>query len=79
MEQQQQRRAAVHPLFADVDSEGVQAAIQRLIDASILLEDSRFRDFVVILCKLSWEIVSMRSGVDVGADAGTGCFGCGEG
>jgi hypothetical protein len=55
VEQQQQghQAAAAHPLFADVDSESVQAAIQRLFDASITLEDSAFRDFVGALCKLS--------------------------
>jgi hypothetical protein len=54
MEQQQQRhRAAAHPLLADIDPEGVQAAIQGLFDASIMLEDSAFRNFVGALCKLS--------------------------
>ena len=73
VEQQQQRhQAATHPLLADVDSESVQAAIQRLFDASIMLEDGAFRDFVAALCKLSLEMVSMQSGVDVGAGAGTG-------
>ena len=73
MEQKQQRhRATAHPLFADVDSEGVQAATRRLFDASILLEDSEFRDFVSALCKLSSEMVSMQSGVGVGASVGTG-------
>ena len=73
VEQQQQRhQAAAHPLLADVDSESVQAAIQRLFDGSIILEDSAFRDFVGALCKLSLEMVSMQSGVDVGPGAGTG-------
>ena len=73
VEQQQQKlQAAAHPLLADVDSESVQAAIQRLFDASIMLEDPAFRDFVGALCKLSLEMVSMQSGVDVGAGAGTG-------
>jgi hypothetical protein len=72
-EQQQQRhQAAAHPLLADVDSESVQVAIQRLFDASVMLEDSAFRDFVGALCKLSLEMVSMQSGVDVSAGAGTG-------
>ena len=69
--QQQRHQAAAHPLFADVDSEVLQAAKQRLFDASTLLEDSGFRDFVGALCKSSWEIVSVQSGVDVGAGAGT--------
>ena len=74
VEQQQQQRhqAAAHPLLADVDPESVQAAIQRLFDASIMLEDSAFHDFVGALCRLSLEMVSMQSGVDVGAGAGTG-------
>ena len=73
VEQQQQRhQTAAHPLLADVDSESVQAAIQRLFDASVMLEDSAFRDFVGALCKLSLEMVSMQSGVDVGGGAGTG-------
>jgi hypothetical protein len=72
VEQQQQRhQAAPHPLLADVDSESVQASIQRLFDASIMLEDSAFR-FVRALCKLSSEMVSMQGGVNVGASAGTG-------
>jgi hypothetical protein len=37
-----------------------------------MLEDSAFRDFVGTFCKLSLEMVSMQSGVDVGAGAGTG-------
>ncbi len=71
-QQQQRHQAAAHPLLADVDTESVQAAIQRLFDASIMLEDSAFRDFVGALCKLSLEMVSMQSGVNVGAGAGTG-------
>ncbi|KAI0267184.1 hypothetical protein BGY98DRAFT_1027111 [Russula aff. rugulosa BPL654] len=49
--------------------------IQQLFDANIMLEDSGSHDFVGALCKLSLEMVSMQSGVDVGA--GAGCFGCG--
>jgi hypothetical protein len=61
VEQQQQRhQAAAHPLLADVDSESVQAAIQRLFDASIMLEDSAFHDFVGVLCKLSSEWSACR-------------------
>jgi hypothetical protein len=73
MEQQQQwHQAAAHPLLADVDSKSVQAAIQRLLDASIMLEGSVFRDFVSALCKLSSKTVNMPNGVNVGAGAGTG-------
>lgn len=71
-QQQQRNQAAAHPLLADVDSESVQAAIQRLFDASVMLEDSAFHDFVGALCKLSCEMVSMQSGVDVGPAANTG-------
>jgi hypothetical protein len=60
VEQQQLRhQVAAHPLLADVDSKSVQASIQRQFDASIILEDSAFRDFVGVLCKLSSEMVSM--------------------
>jgi hypothetical protein len=60
VEQQQLRhQVAPHPLLADVDFESVQAAIQRLFDESIMLDDSAFRDFVGVLCKLSSEMVSM--------------------
>lgn len=57
----------------DLDPDSVQAAIQRLFDASVILEDSAFHDFVGALCKLSLEMVSMQSGTDVGsASAGAG-------
>ena len=57
------RQQAAHPLLADLDPESVQAAIQRLFDASKVLEDEAFHDFVGALCKLSVEMVSMQSGV----------------
>ena len=64
--QQQQRhpsgQQAAHPLLADLDSESLQAAIQRLFDSSKVLEDEAFHDFVGALCKLSVEMVSMQSG-----------------
>ena len=69
--QQQKHQAAAHPLLVDIDPESVQAAIQRLFDASFMLEDSAFRDFVGALCKLSLEMVSMQSGADVGTGVGT--------
>jgi len=74
VEQQQQRHqaGAAHPLLADVDCESVQAAIQQLFDASIMLEDSAFRDFVGALCRSNLEMINMQSRVDVGAGAGTG-------
>jgi hypothetical protein len=78
VEQQRRiRQVAAHPLLVDVDSGSVQAIImiQQLFDANIMLEDSGSHDFVGTLCKLSLEMVSMQSGVDVGA--GAGCFGCG--
>ena len=37
-----------------------------------MLEDVAFRDFVGALCKLSLEMVSMQSSVDVGSRAGAG-------
>lgn len=69
---QQLRQQAVHPLLVDLDSESVQAAIQRLFDASVMLEDSAFHDFIGALCKLSSEMVSMQSGVGVGSSIGEG-------
>jgi hypothetical protein len=72
-EQERQRhQAATHPLLADVNSESVQAAIQRLFDASIMLEDSVFRGFVGASYKLNLEIVSMQSVIDIGVGSGTG-------
>jgi hypothetical protein len=71
-QQQQPRQQAAHPLLVDVDSESVQAAIQRLFDASVMLDDPAFHDFVGALCKLSLEMVNMQSGADVGAVAGEG-------
>jgi hypothetical protein len=50
-----------------VDPEGAQAAIRRLFDASVMLDDSVFHDFIGTLCKLSMEMVSMQSGIEVGA------------
>jgi hypothetical protein len=71
--QQQQRQPsgqqAAHPLLADLDSESVQAAIQRLFDASKVLEDEAFHDFVGALCKLSVEMVGMQSGTGAVATA----------
>jgi hypothetical protein len=64
-------RGAAQPLFADVDSDSVQAAIQRLFDGSIMLEDSVFCDVFGASCK-SLEMVSMQSGIDVGVGSGTG-------
>ena len=46
-------QAAAHLLLVDVDSESVKAAIQRLFGASIMLEDSAFRDFVGATRKLN--------------------------
>ena len=58
VEQQQPRyHAAAHLQLADLDSESVQAAIQRLFDASIMQGDTMFRDFVGALGKLSLEVV----------------------
>ncbi|KAH9018228.1 hypothetical protein EDB83DRAFT_2528502 [Lactarius deliciosus] len=77
LQQQQQRppsrqQAAnppSHPLLADIDSECVQAAIQRLFDSSKVLEDDVFHNFIGALCKLSVEMVSMQSGIGVTATA----------
>ncbi|KAN0111888.1 hypothetical protein V8E52_008094 [Russula decolorans] len=53
----------IHFLWTSI-SESVQAAIQQLFDASIMLDDSGFRDFVGASCKLSLEMVSMQVFVD---------------
>jgi hypothetical protein len=46
-QQQQKHQAAAHPLLADADSESVQAAIQWLFDASIMLRTPRFAILLV--------------------------------
>ncbi len=56
---QQQPR---HPMLAELDSEALQAAIQRLFDASKNMDDGAFSDFVKALCKLSSVMVGMQSG-----------------
>jgi hypothetical protein len=55
------QQTSQHALLSDLDSDSVQAAIQRLFDTSKNLEDSAFRDFVNALCKLSGEMVVMQS------------------
>jgi hypothetical protein len=62
----------MHLRFADLDPESVPAAIQRLFDASMILEGSAFHDFVGALCKLGLEMVSMQSDTDVDTSTGTG-------
>lgn len=56
-----QSPATRHPLLTDLDTDSVQNAIQRLFDASKILEDSAFKDFVNALCKLSGEMIGMQS------------------
>ena len=48
-------------MLADLDSEALQAAIQRLFDASKNMDDKSFHDFVSSLCKLSAAMVGMQS------------------
>ncbi|KAJ7123851.1 hypothetical protein C8R43DRAFT_1098976 [Mycena crocata] len=50
-----------HALLSDLDSETLQAAIQRLFDASKNLEDDAFRHFINALCRLSAEMVGMQT------------------
>ncbi|KAH7907589.1 hypothetical protein BJ138DRAFT_1137471 [Hygrophoropsis aurantiaca] len=50
-----------HPLLQDVDPDSIQAAIQRLFEASKNLEDSAFQEFINALCKLSSEMVGMQT------------------
>ncbi|TCD65014.1 hypothetical protein EIP91_003335 [Steccherinum ochraceum] len=50
-----------NPMLADLDSDALQAAIQRLFDASKNMDDKAFHDFVSSLCKLSAAMVGMQS------------------
>ncbi|KAF7340848.1 Protein MON2 [Mycena sanguinolenta] len=50
-----------HALLSDLEPEALQAAIQRLFDASKNLEDDAFRHFINALCKLSVEMVGMQT------------------
>ncbi|TFK22523.1 hypothetical protein FA15DRAFT_757922 [Coprinopsis marcescibilis] len=50
-----------YPLLADLDTETMLNAIQRLFDSSKNLDDLAFKDFVNSLCKLSAEMVGMQS------------------
>ncbi|KAH8105097.1 hypothetical protein BXZ70DRAFT_887449 [Cristinia sonorae] len=47
--------------IADLDADTLQAAIQRLFDASKNMDDTAFHDFVTSLCKLSAAMVGMQS------------------
>ncbi|KAF5376426.1 hypothetical protein D9615_008633 [Tricholomella constricta] len=51
-----------HPLLSDLEPETLQAAIQRLFDASKNLEDPAYKHFINALCRLSAEMVDMQSG-----------------
>lgn len=59
-QQQSAQQTQRNPLLTDLDAESVQVAIQRLFDASKLLEDPAFKDFVNALCRLSTEMVGMQ-------------------
>jgi hypothetical protein len=50
-----------HPLLSDLDSESLLGLIQRMFDASKILEDDAFRYFVNALCRLSAEMVGMQT------------------
>ncbi|KAI0338792.1 hypothetical protein BDW22DRAFT_1362507 [Trametopsis cervina] len=50
-----------HPMLTDLDSDSLEASIQRLFDASKNLDDHAFHDFVAALCKLSALMVGMQS------------------
>ncbi|KAK2460493.1 hypothetical protein APHAL10511_007499 [Amanita phalloides] len=50
-----------YSLLSDLDPDTLQAAIQRLFDASKNLEDVAFKYFINALCKLSFEMISMQS------------------
>ncbi|KAJ7472175.1 hypothetical protein FB451DRAFT_1351838 [Mycena latifolia] len=53
-----------HALLSDLDPEALQAAIQRLFDASKNLEDDAFKHFINALCRLSAEMVGMQTDGD---------------
>ncbi|KAG5643461.1 hypothetical protein DXG03_000893 [Asterophora parasitica] len=55
-----------HPMLSDLEPEALQAAIQRLFDASKNLEDASYKHFVNALCRLSGEMVEMQSGAGAG-------------
>ena len=67
--QAQSSPTSKHPLLADLDSESMLHAIQRLFDASKNLEDSAFCDFVTALCKLSAAMIGMQSDTVVEGDS----------
>ncbi|KAG7085465.1 hypothetical protein E1B28_003026 [Marasmius oreades] len=56
-----QLQAPRHPLLSDLDTETMLSAVQRLFDASKNLEDDAFKSFVGALCRLSAEMVGMRT------------------
>lgn len=56
------RQQVTQLLLADLDLESVQAAIQRFFDASKVLEDGAFHNFVSALCKLNVEMIRMQGG-----------------
>jgi len=74
-QQQQSRQQTAHPLLADLGAESIQAAVQWLFGAGVILEDSAFHDFVGPLCKLSLEMGSMQNGTDFGSGVGAGTAG----
>jgi len=55
-----------YPVFADLDADAIQHAIQRLFESTKLLEDDAFKDFVNALCKLSGEMVGMQAQTEGG-------------
>ncbi|KAI0271242.1 hypothetical protein BGY98DRAFT_1100302 [Russula aff. rugulosa BPL654] len=61
------KQTTAHPLLADVDSESVQASIQRLFDTGIM----RTLPYAMIWYILQVELGDGQSGIDVGAGAGT--------
>jgi hypothetical protein len=65
------RRQRIYLLRTSIPSLPRAFKLKHLFNASIMLDDSAFRNFVGALCKLSSEIVSMQSGVDVSAGSGT--------
>ena len=56
-----QTQAVRPPLLTDLDSDALQATMQRLFDSSKNLEDHAFKDFIDALCRLSSEMIGMQS------------------
>ena len=53
------------PVFSDIEPDQVLATIHKVFEASKILEDETFKEFVTALCKLSAEMIGMQAGPDL--------------